>query len=776
MPAVAEEVDIDQIPLLRWTGPEGSRPGTFAEYSAKFPVAPFEIERVNLPLPAAAPATPKVIVIANTTLYNNIKSRIDRYVFSISSRGYDVPLYTTSGGTAVTLKNYINNNKTDLVGCVFIGQLPAAWFEVADDFGEYGYAQFPCDLYFMDLDGSWWDLQSTSPMQSGVYDAHTDGSGDTAPEIFIARIDASMMTHDTEVNIMKDYFDKNNDYWLGNYSLVKYGLTYTEDDWAGYYDFRNDISYMYGSNYQAIAAPNTNRDDYLNNRLKSTTYEFIQLSCHSYSGGHSFTRGGWLYSSTIRTAPPQSLAYNLFCCSGCRYSDTNHLGGAYIFNTAQKALAAIGSTKTGSMLNFDYFYDPLGDNKTMGQAFKEWFEDMAPYTTSERDWYYGMTICGDPMITFISNSQPTGRYAVAGYTSSYSNGGQDFLVYKLAADGSMMWRKNYGGLGGDLAFSIRPTSDNGMIVAGWTDTYTNGSYDFLTYKINSNGTKLWRKNYGGSASDYLSTAIPTTDGGYLLFGETNSYTHGSTDFLVYKVNAAGQKQWRKNYGGDLAEWVWLAYPTGSTADQAIDGGYVFCGMTTSYTHGGWDFLVYKVNASGAKLWRRNLGGSGTDMAYAISHTSDGGYIVAGQTNTYSNGGNDFLVYKLNYAGLKLWRKNYGGSGQDYAYSVGQAGGGYVIGGTTTSYGIGGDFLIFRVGPGGAKLWRKNYGGTGYEQGNRVIPTSDGGYIICGYSDTITHGGDDFLVYKLNAAGQKQWRRNYGGLLLDRAYCICEVNN
>jgi len=659
---------------------------------------------------------------------------------------------------------------------VFIGSLPAAWFEVANDFGTYGYASFPCDLYFMDLDGSWWDLQSTAPMQAGVYDSHTAGSGDTAPEIFIARIDASMMSHDTEVNIMQDYFDKDDDYWMGNYSLLKYGLTYTEDDWAGYTDFRNDISYMYGTSYQAIAAPSTTRDDYLNNRLKSTTYEFIQLSCHSYSGGHSFTRGGWLYSGTVRTAPPQSLAYNLFCCSGCRYSDANHLGGAYIFNTAQKALAAIGSTKTGSMLNFRDFYDPLGDNKTMGQAFKEWFEDQAPYDTGERDWYYGMTICGDPMITFIDNPVATGRYAVAGYSDSYTNGNSDFLVYKLDEDGNMIWRKNFGGSGYEYAHSIRATSDHSLIVAGSTSTYTHGSYDFLAYKIDALGAKQWRKNYGGGSWDWLSTAIPTSDGGYLLLGETTSYTHGSYDFLVYKVDGAGAKLWRKNYGGDGSEWVYSFYPTGDAACQTADGSYAFIGMTTSYTHGDWDFLVYKVDAAGAKLWRRNLGGSGAEQGYAIEQTPDGGYLVAGYSSTYSNGQRDMLVYKLNAAGVKEWRKNYGGSGDDYALSLCRtADGDTAIAGYTSSYEPNGDFLIFKVDASGTKQWRKNYGSAGNERGTHVIPTSDGGLIICGWSDAITHGGNDFLVYKLNAAGQKQWRRNYGGISNDTALCICEVD-
>ena len=384
-----------------------------------------------------------------------------------------------------------------------------------------------------------------------------------------------------------------------------------------------------------------------------------------------------------------------------------------------------------------------------------------------------------PLFAETKNGQgiplPAGRYAVAGQSASYTNGIYDFLVYKLDEGGNVIWRKYYGGIANEEAHSIRATADHGLLVAGYSTSYTQGVWDFLVYKIDANGTKLWRKNYGGIGIDYLSTAIPTSDNGYLLFGETSSYTHGDRDFLVYKVDGAGQKQWRRNYGGGNSEYVYLLWPTGDAACQTADGSYVFIGTTTSYSHGGYDFLVYKVDGSGAKLWRRNLGGSGNEQGYAIEQTPDGGYLVAGYSDTYSNGGEDMLVYKLNAAGVKEWRKNYGGSGNDRAFSLcPTADGGTAIAGYTDSYGTGGDFLIFKVDASGNKLWRKNYGSTGEECGQHLVPTSDGGLIICGYSDTITQGQEDFLVYKLNAGGQKQWRRNYGGASRDWAYCICEV--
>ena len=376
-----------------------------------------------------------------------------------------------------------------------------------------------------------------------------------------------------------------------------------------------------------------------------------------------------------------------------------------------------------------------------------------------------------------------GAYAVIGTTYSYSNGNTDYLVYKLAANGSVLWQKNFGGSEYEFGNSIRATSDNGMIIAGRTHTpaYTHGSYDGLVYKLDAAGKKLWRKAYGGEKNDMIATAIPTDDGGYLLHGDGDSYTQGAWDFLVYKVDDAGGKQWRKNYGGAGQERAHGVYENmGSSVDRTLDGGYVFGGSTQSYTHGGWDFLIYKVNAAGGKMWRRNLGGSEGDLCYAVKHTADGGYIVAGQTRSYihgSDGKEDFLVYKLDGAGVKLWRKNYGGDDQDRAFTVCQTSdGGYVIAGYSLSFSPNYDFLLYKVDAAGQKQWRKIYGGDGYERGPHVIQTSDGRYILCGLTDTYTHGGDDFLVYKLDNTGQKQWRRNYGGVLSDWAQCICELNN
>lgn len=418
------ETDKSLIPRLKWMGP--GQPGTMAQYREAHPVLPFKVNRIE-PMVKTSPETfspglsvgqleekgqrsplvlnqgqaaagEKLLVLVNETLYPSISSFVNRYVTTLSSLGYTVELQLVSGGTPESLKQFIQQKQANLVGAIFIGHLPVAWFEEPDEWGpDEEEPEFPCDLFFMDLDGEWQDTN-----MNGIYDLHQDGNGDQAVEIFVARIDASTMVGN-EVEIMSQYFEKDHRYWTGNMNFYAYGLAYTEDDWDEYPDFSYDIAYLYGRNYKNILAPDTSKSDYQDLRLNNPAYEFIQLSCHSTAFAHFFTRGGELSTAAVRELPPCALGYNLFCCSGARFTETNFLAGSYVFNQGSKPLVVVGSSKTGSMLDFLYFYQPLGENKPIGVAFKTWFAAVAPYDNDDLSWFYGMSLIGDPLISFRNN-------------------------------------------------------------------------------------------------------------------------------------------------------------------------------------------------------------------------------------------------------------------------------------------------------------------------------------------------------------------------------------
>ena len=378
-------------------------------------------------------------------------------------------------------------------------------------------------------------------------------------------------------------------------------------------------------------------------------------------------------------------------------------------------------------------------------------------------------ICFAFLFTAQAQQQTSdGGYIIIGSTHSYTNGSTDFLVYKLDAAGTKVWRKNFGGTSLDNGLFIQQTSDGGYICCGTTQSYTHGSpfyCDMLVYKLNAAGQKDWRKNYGGDECDHAFAIRQTSDGGYILSGETYSYVHGTyhsdVDFIAYKLDAAGTKLWRKNYGGDDDDF-------GADIIQTADGGYAIIGRTDSYTNGDNDFLVYKLDPEGTKVWRKNYGGALSDDGYIIQQTSDGGYIILGVSNSYTHGSSDILVYKLDAAGTKLWRKNYGGTGSEYNGEIKQTmDGGYILCGTTASYTNGGyDALVYKLDAAGTKLWRKNFGGEGDDGSFYIWQTSDGGYFLFGETESYVHGtpgGDtDLLAYKLDASGIKLWRKNYGG--------------
>jgi len=333
------------------------------------------------------------------------------------------------------------------------------------------------------------------------------------------------------------------------------------------------------------------------------------------------------------------------------------------------------------------------------------------------------------------------------------------------------WFKHYGGNNSDLAQSIQQTSDGGYIVAGYTASFTYGNSDMAIYRLDSSGNKVWFKHYGGTADDYGILIRQTSDGSYILVGGANSYTYGSWDIAIYRLDSSGNKLWFKHYGGSSSDF-------GYSIQQTSDGGYILAGYSGSYSNGGNDFAIYKLDSSGNKVWFKHYGGASDDSAYSIQQTSDGGYIVAGWTHSFTYGAEDIAIYKLSSNGNKTWFKHYGGSDKDRCYSVRQASdGGYVVAGYSNSYTYGGaDFAIYKLNSSGNKVWFKHYGGAGNDTSWSIQQISGGGYIVAGGTNSFTHGSTDFAIYKLDSSGNKTWFKHYGGTQNDEAYWIQQTSD
>lgn len=301
-----------------------------------------------------------------------------------------------------------------------------------------------------------------------------------------------------------------------------------------------------------------------------------------------------------------------------------------------------------------------------------------------------------------------GGYIAAGSTKSTNgdfsdnHGFFDGWIVKLDADGSFDWQVCLGSKGYEVANSIQQTEDGGYIVAGVVQAIydvpagTNGSSDGWVVKLRANGELEWQRYLGGTGGENIFSIQQTEDGGYVTVGDTFSrddkvpHNHGSRDGWIVKLHADGSTDWQACVGGSSYEQAYGII-------QAEDGGYVFAGYTHSSdgdlsgNHGSKDVWVGKLHADGGLDWQTCFGGSGDDQAYGIIQSEDGGYVLAGYTDSMDGnisgvkGNQDVWIVKVTPVGNLNWQQCLGGSLADGAYDIQQAvDGGYLIAGYSNS--------------------------------------------------------------------------------------------
>jgi hypothetical protein len=375
-----------------------------------------------------------------------------------------------------------------------------------------------------------------------------------------------------------------------------------------------------------------------------------------------------------------------------------------------------------------------------------------------------------------------GGYIAAGY--SWSNDGDvtgnhgkdDFWIIKLRENGTLVWQKSFGGSAQEMAYSIQETKDRGYIIAGESSsndgdvTVNHGKSDFWVVKLKEDGTLEWQKSLGGSQADYASSIQQTRDGGYIVAGmsESNdgdvSENRGDADLWVVKLKEDGSLDWQKSLGGSQTEY-------GASIQQTEDGGYILAGISSSNdgdvsgNHGHADFWVVKLREDGAIVWQKSLGGSGSDSARYVYQTKDGGYVIAGESNSkdedvYGNQGMDDLwVVKLKVNGAIEWQRSLGDPRIQEAQSIQQTqDGGYVIAGNfqKESEGRSTDCWVVKLYENGRVNWQRRFGGSRFDEAYSIQQTQDGGYIVAGYSRSDdgdvykNQGGRDFWILKLEA--------------------------
>ncbi|NAY91558.1 hypothetical protein GTQ34_06485 [Muricauda sp. JGD-17] len=357
-----------------------------------------------------------------------------------------------------------------------------------------------------------------------------------------------------------------------------------------------------------------------------------------------------------------------------------------------------------------------------------------------------------------------GGFAILGYSNSTDGdlagkvlAVNDYWLLKLDSDGNLQWSKTYGGSKDDRGQAVIQTTDGGYAIVGYAmsedgdGTNNEGFHDNWILRLDASGNMLWEQSFGFSGHDHSYDVVQTEDGGFFFagfldvtqsngagnFGRGAYLTrHGVGEFWGTKLDADGNLQWRRYFGGtnnDRAHGV----------VQADDGGFVMAGFSESddfdisNTKGSYDFWVVKVDKNGSMLWERSFGGTGIEIAYDITKTLDGGYAITG--NTFS-------------------------TDTDVSNNNGES-----------------DLWLIKINDDGELLWEKTFGGSGFEAGQGLRETADGGFVIAGNSKSMdgdateNNRENDLWMLKTDAEGNLTYQQTFGGSQLDFAFDVLETN-
>ncbi len=373
------------------------------------------------------------------------------------------------------------------------------------------------------------------------------------------------------------------------------------------------------------------------------------------------------------------------------------------------------------------------------------------------------------------------HFGSAGYTFTgdppTNNGNSDYWMFKTNYQGDIVWQHVYGGNEADILQSAEPTPDGGFILSGFSFSDATGDKtepnrgvrDMWVVKVDGIGQLEWEKTLGGDTLDYASTAIPTNDGGYLIGGWTASTISGDvseasrggidTDFWIVKLNAIGEKQWDRRYGGERADLI-------QRVIQTSDGGFLLAGTSnsdisgekTENSRGSVDYWIVKIDAVGNIMWDRTFGGIYAEESYSIIRTVDGNYLIGGYSESpisgdktsAHRGGRDFWLVKIAPDGTFIWDKSYGGTDRDEMRNlrtirknnialIGFSGSNISADKTEDSRGMN-DYWVVITNQEGDILSQKTLGGTSNDNMYDAIQVENGALIVGGFTFSDT-GGD-----------------------------------
>jgi hypothetical protein len=327
--------------------------------------------------------------------------------------------------------------------------------------------------------------------------------------------------------------------------------------------------------------------------------------------------------------------------------------------------------------------------------------------------------------------------------------GSDVFLAKHDSAGSRLWQYNYRGNGFSDGHCVREVSGGGFIIAGETKSRDAYDHDVYVVRTDSKGSLLWEKTFGGVRCDYAWSVQQTRDGGYIIAGGTESFGAGIYDVYLIKLDASGNAIWEKTYGGPASD-------CGYAVLQADDGGFIVAGNAESFGTGNPDVYLLKTDSDGNMLWQKTYGGSGSDYGWSLLKAPAGGFIIAGEKEAASEQGGGFAAYLLQVdsAGEKIRENTYGGGSASSFYGACLAKDGYALTGKKESAGSY-DLYAVKTAQDGSLTWEKTVEGTGTNSGYAIAQSRDGAFVVAGKKGLEKSAASEIIMLKLKSDSSQE---------------------
>jgi len=332
--------------------------------------------------------------------------------------------------------------------------------------------------------------------------------------------------------------------------------------------------------------------------------------------------------------------------------------------------------------------------------------------------------------------------------------------------------KFYGGIYSDIGNCVQMTPDGSMIIGGYTSSFNAQGWDYLLLKLAQDGSVQWARTYGYYYYDTCFSVIPTSDGGYMLNGTAGWGSTYNDQMYIIKTDATGEVEWDYSCGSN-------GFESGYDVIQEEDSSFVFVGSTNSFGAGGKDIYFRDFESDGTPISSHAIGTPEDDVGYALIKDTDGGHAIVGDycCDIHGLGGKDMKFLKIYPDFDSLYGYVYGGANEDGGNDlVLSHDSGYVLAGYTYSYGAGNsDFYIRKLDKYGNNVWSYSYGGAENDIARSIIRTQDNGFAILG--QTFSFGwAEDMWLLKINSEGQFEWSFAFGVLHAEYGYSLTQREN